>query len=109
MAEAEDGAKALQLIRRHQPQIAVLDLSMPEMNGLEVVARLQRGKTATRCILLTSHAEPANIARAMRNGARGYVSKDNVVRDLARAIKAVADGEAFISPELAPVPVCIAS
>ena len=103
LAEAETGAKAFQEIREKQPQVAILDVSMPEKNGVEVVTEVSRAKLQTRCILLTVHDDPEIAATAIRNGAAGYLLKNRTFRDLTLAIRTVAAGKTYFSSELMPM------
>lgn len=100
LAEAETGSRALQDIRDKKPLVAILDVSMPEKNGIEVVAEVTRAKLKTRCILLTVHNDPEIAASAIRNGAAGYLLKDRTFRELAQAIRTVAEGRKYFSSEL---------
>ncbi len=102
LAEVETGTEAFREIREKQPQVAILDVSMPEKNGVEVVAEVHRAKLKTRCILLTVHDDPEIAATAIRNGATGYLLKNRTFRDLAQAVRVVAAGRKYFSPELMP-------
>ncbi|MCI0487913.1 MAG: response regulator transcription factor [Blastocatellia bacterium] len=99
--EASDGREALKLISETVPDIAILDISMPGLNGLETLQEIKRRGLATKTVLLTMHSEPDAANRAIREGAQGYVLKDNAFEDLLYAIRAVASGGTFISPMLA--------
>lgn len=100
-SQAADGREALQLIAQIKPDVAILDVSMPGMSGLEVTQEVISRALPTRIILLTMHGEPEAVSRAMRAGAAGYVLKDNAFEDLVYAIKAVAAGGTFVSPSVA--------
>jgi len=102
LAEAETGTMAYQEILDKKPQVAILDVSMPEKNGIEVVTEVCRAKLKTRCILLTVHDDPEIAATAIRNGASGYLLKNRTFRDLTHAIMTVAAGKTYFSPELMP-------
>lgn len=101
LSEAADGREALRLIAEIKPDVAILDVSMPGLSGLEVTKEAIRQQLPTRIILLTMHGEPEAVSRALRAGARGYVLKDNAFEDLVYAIKAVAAGGTFVSPSVA--------
>lgn len=96
--EAADGHAALQLVQEIQPDVAVLDFSMPVMNGLEVVRELVRLAPKIRTILLTMHDEDAFVLEALRAGAGGYVLKAQAAADVVEAIRQVAAGAMYLSP-----------
>lgn len=100
-SQAADGREALRLMADTAPDVAILDVSMPGMSGLEVVREAVRRALPTRIILLTMHGEPDAVGNSLRSGAAGYVLKDNAFEDLVYAIKAVAAGGTFISPSIA--------
>ncbi|MDH4164454.1 MAG: response regulator transcription factor [Nitrospirota bacterium] len=100
LAEADNGQKALQDIRDLRPHVAVLDLSMPCMNGIEVVAEVRRNKLATRCILLTVHDDAEIAATAIQTGTAGYLLKNHTFQEINQAIRTVAGGRNYLSPEL---------
>jgi DNA-binding NarL/FixJ family response regulator len=101
VAEADDGRDALQLIATHQPDIAMLDISMPELNGLEVAERVAREFPDVRVIILSMHATSDYVLRAMRVGASGYLLKGARLAELELAITSVARGETYLSPAAA--------
>lgn len=101
--QASDGREALKLIAETIPDIAILDISMPDMGGLEALKEIKQRGLATRVVLLTMHSEPEAANRAIKAGALGYVLKDNAFEDLVYAIRSVASGGTFISPSLAAV------
>lgn len=101
VAEASDGAEALRLAHAERPQIAVLDIAMAELNGLEVAARIQAELPEIRVIILSMHATDSYVQQALRAGARGYLLKDAAPVELALAINAVARGETYLSPAIA--------
>jgi len=101
VAEADDGRAALQLIATHHPDIAMLDISMPELNGLEVAERVAREFPAVRVIILSMHATSDYVLRAMRVGASGYLLKGARLAELELAITSVARGETYLSPAAA--------
>jgi len=100
VGEAENGADALRLIRKHDPDILISDIEMPELTGLELASRLSRDKARTRVIIITTFARPGYIQRARSSGVKGYLLKDAPSVDLAAAVRAVANGgSAFITDE----------
>jgi len=100
VGEASDGETALQLIELHRPQVVVLDIDMPRMNGFDVVRELRRKKADVRIIFLTMHSEEEIFQTAMDLGVGGYVLKDSVMTDIVTGIRSIASGKPFISPAL---------
>ncbi|HEY3755496.1 MAG TPA: response regulator transcription factor [Opitutaceae bacterium] len=100
VGEAGDGPAGLVLIVEKNPEIAVLDLSLPEMSGLEIAEQVQRKALRTRLIILTMHKEEETFNRAMDLGVVGFVLKDNAVEDIANCVAAVARGEHYLSPSI---------
>ena len=99
--EAADGHEACKLARTLNPDIAVLDLSMPLLNGIDVARELRRLAPGTKAILLTMYSDRAYVLRALKAGAKGYVLKTQVTEDLVRAIREVALGEVYLSAGVA--------
>lgn len=99
-ADAGDGETALRLIEDLRPDIAVLDIDMPRMNGFEVAREMTRRRIATRVIFLTMHSSEETFQTAMDIGVQGYVLKDSAATDIVTGIKAVAAGHLFVSPAL---------
>ncbi len=100
VAETGDGREALRLIRERRPDIALLDISMPGMNGLEVAARVAQEHPATRVIIVSMHADDESVRRALVNGAAGYLLKNSDRSELELALNAVARGDTWLSPSL---------
>jgi two-component system response regulator NreC len=98
MAEASDGQDAVRLIESHHPDIAILDISMPTLNGIDAARGLSRSSPKTRVILLTQHEEEQYIHEALEAGVKGYVLKNQVANDLIQAIRQVCRGEFYLSP-----------
>jgi DNA-binding NarL/FixJ family response regulator len=94
-AVAHNGRDALAAIERHRPEVAVVDLHMPGMGGLDVVDRLGPG---TRALVLTSFGDQPNVLAAVERGAAGFVLKTCAPEELVTAVRAVAAGEAYLSP-----------
>jgi len=103
VGEAADGATALQRIRELKPQVAVLDLDMPQMNGLEVAKKVSDSKLPVSLVILTMYKEDRIFNEAINAGILGYVLKENAASDLLNCIHAVVAGEPFISPSLSSV------
>ncbi|GGP72962.1 response regulator [Saccharothrix coeruleofusca] len=101
VAEAEDGRTAVDLVLAHRPQVAVLDIRMPVLTGLEAAAELRRRDTGTAVMLLTTFADDANIARALGAGASGFVLKTGDPHEIIAGVRAVATGAAYLSPLVA--------
>lgn len=98
VAEAEDGERAVELTRSLRPDVAVLDLSMPRLNGIDAARALARDASPTRIILLTVHREEHYVLAALKAGIMGYVLKTQAAADLLQAIREVADGGFYLSP-----------
>lgn len=100
VAEAGDGETALALVEVHQPDVLVLDVDMPKMNGFAVVKELRNRKNNVAVVFLTMHGEEEIFHAALDLDVRGYVVKDSALNEIADGIKAVAAGRAFFSPSL---------
>lgn len=103
VAEAQDGREAVRLAVEHQPDVVILDVSMPEMNGIDAAAQIARKVAGANVLMLSMHADEGSIIRALRSGVRGYLLKDSADSDLIRAVQAVSAGESFFSPAVATV------
>jgi DNA-binding NarL/FixJ family response regulator len=104
--EAHDGRQAVELAREYQPQAVVMDLNMPELNGIEATRRILRDSPATRVIALTGHTDPRRVAEALSAGASGYVLKDGVAEELIGAIRSAVAGQVYLSPAVAGMVEC---
>ncbi len=100
VGEAKNGREALGLIETFKPDVAILDVDMPEMGGFELVRELRRQKIRIEIVFLTMHSEEEVFKTAMDLDASGYVLKDDATSDIVAAVKAVAAGRSFISPAL---------
>lgn len=103
VAEAADGQQAVKLVQEHKPEVAVLDLSMPLLNGLDAAREILKSSPRTKPMLLTMHTEDHYVLEALRVGVRGYVMKNHSGEDLVRAITQVARGEVYLSPGISEV------
>jgi DNA-binding NarL/FixJ family response regulator len=101
VAEATSGFQALEWLRRNEAALAIVDLSMPGMGGLELIARLKRDFPKLRVLVLSMHAEEQYALRAFQAGAHGYVTKDHAPAELVGAVEKVAAGGAYITSSLA--------
>lgn len=101
VGEASNGSEALKLIEQQQPDIAVLDIAMPELNGLEVAARVTKDWPGVRVLILSMHATAEYARRAIRAGAAGYLLKDSDAAEFKLAIHAIAAGDTYLSPPIA--------
>ena len=100
VAEAGEGREALDLIAKHRPDVALLDIGMPGLNGLEVAKRTPQASPRTRIIILSMHADPAYVKKALRVGAVGYLLKGASVVELPLALQAVMRGESYLTPKI---------
>jgi DNA-binding NarL/FixJ family response regulator len=103
VAEAADGLEALRLCEEHHPDLLILDVAMPKLNGIDVAARSQKMQPPPRAIMLSMHLDESYVMRAINAGARGYLLKDATDEDLLPAIRAVAAGKSFFSPAVSGV------
>lgn len=100
VAEANDGQEALRLIKGHQPDVALIDIVMPRLNGLEVAARVAKDFPNVRVIILSMYASEEYVWQALSAGAAGYLLKGAELAELALAIKAAHRGETYLSPPI---------
>ena len=100
VAETSDGREAVRLIRQLQPDIALIDISMPGLNGLDATALISRETPDTRVVILSMHTAETYVLEALRAGAAGYVVKDAAVDEMERALRAVQKGERWLSPSV---------
>jgi len=98
VAEAEDGRKAVALAASSNPDVAVLDVGMPNLNGIEAAKQITSRGGKTAVVILSMHRDESYILRALKAGARSYLLKDSAQSDLVAAIRAVAQGKPFFSP-----------
>lgn len=98
VGEVANGKEAVEAADRLKPDIAVMDVSMPELNGIEATRRMAGVSPGTRVLALSMHKDSAYVREILRAGARGYLLKDSGESDLLQAVRAVARGEGFLSP-----------
>lgn len=103
VAEAADGLEAIRLTEEHRPDLLILDIGMPKLNGIEVAARSQKLDRPPGVIILSMHADESYIIRALAAGARAYLLKDATDEDLLPAVRAVGAGKPFFSPTVTAV------
>jgi len=96
VGESSDGTEALALIREAQPDVALIDIEMPGMTGLDILREIRAENLETRCIVLTLYDDSVVYHKAVQNGARGYILKDSPPQDILRSIRCVARGELFL-------------
>jgi DNA-binding NarL/FixJ family response regulator len=101
VAEAGNGHDAVELARRHRPAVAVLDIRMPGMNGIEAAAEIRSAVPATSVIILTTFGEDDYILQALGGGATGFLIKSGEPEELIAGVRAVAEGAAYLSPKVA--------
>lgn len=101
VAEAGDGHEAVELARSHRPGVAVVDIRMPRLDGLAAAAEIRRAAPRTAVVILTTFSEDAYIARALGEGASGFLLKAGDPRELIAGVRAVAEGAAYLSPRVA--------
>jgi len=101
VGEAENGREAVRLAKKALPDVVLMDLAMPGMNGLEATRQILKNVPSTKVLVLTSYGEDDNVAQLMQAGATGYLVKQTAAADLLKAIRQVRDGKAFFSPGIA--------
>jgi len=102
VAEASDGREALKLAAMHAPNLAILDIAMPVLNGLETATRLRKAFPSIRILMLSMHTNEEYVHQAFRAGAVGYLLKKSAVAELEAAVRAVASGKTYLSKVLGP-------
>lgn len=100
VAEAADGREAVALAEQHQPDVVVLDLAMPVLNGIEAARQICGSGAQAAIVFLSMHADEGYVLKALKSGAKGYLLKDSAEQDLVHAVEAVSEGKAFFSPAI---------
>jgi len=100
VAEAADGNQAVQAAAAAKPDVVILDIAMPNLNGIEAAQRILAAAPAIAIVVLSMHADESYVLRALKAGAKGYLLKDSAEGDLIEAIKSVTQGKMFFSPEI---------
>jgi two-component system response regulator NreC len=103
VAEAGDGREAVRQAEELRPDVAILDVAMPTLNGIEATRQIARRAPNTRILVLSMYSDEAYVTQILRAGASGYLLKDSADVDLVQAVGAVADGKSFFSPAIARV------
>ncbi|HEX7088072.1 MAG TPA: response regulator transcription factor [Vicinamibacterales bacterium] len=98
--EAGNGLDGVALVKKVDPDVVVMDMSMPEMNGLHATMEMVKQRPSTKVLILSMYSDEQYVRNALDAGARGYILKNAIENDLVRAVKAVAAGERYLSPEL---------
>ncbi len=103
VGEANDGREAVVAAEQLKPDVAVMDIGMPNLNGIEACRRIRAASPDTEVVMLSMHSDEGYVLRALKAGARGYLLKDSAEADMARAIRAAAAGKSFFSPAVGKV------
>ena len=98
VAEASDGREAVELVSRHHPEVAVLDIGMPQLNGIEATKQIVSREPRTQVVILSMHSDEGYVLRALKAGARAYILKNSAEADLIQAVRTVSEGKSFFSP-----------
>jgi DNA-binding NarL/FixJ family response regulator len=100
VGEASDGREAIEVTDAQTPDVVVMDVAMPNLNGIEAARRITNSHPSTAVIILSMHSDESYVLRALNAGARGYLLKDSAESDLISAVRAVNEGKAFFSPAI---------
>jgi len=103
IGEADDGRQAVQLVESLKPDVVVMDIGMPNLNGIEAARQITASRPDTAVVILSMHADEGYVLRALKAGARAYLLKDSATTDLVQAIRAVVEGKSFFSPAVSKV------
>jgi DNA-binding NarL/FixJ family response regulator len=103
VGEADDGRQAVALAVSLKPDLLVMDIGMPNLNGIEAAHQITQANPATAIVILSMHSDESYVLRALKAGAKGYLLKDSAESDLIRAVHAVAGGKSFFSPAVSKV------
>jgi RNA polymerase sigma factor (sigma-70 family) len=101
IGEASDGREAVRICEQASPNVVVMDIAMPQLNGLDAAAQIVRHSPEIKVIILSMHADEDYLVRALNSGVKAYLLKDSAELDLVRAVRAVAQGGSFFSPAIA--------
>ena len=103
IAEAGDGREAVRLVEQYKPDVAIIDVAMPLLNGVEATRQITKRAPGTRVLVLSMHADEAYVTQILQSGATGYLLKDSADVDLLKAVSEAAQGRSFFSPAIARV------
>jgi two-component system, NarL family, response regulator NreC len=103
VGEAGTGLEAIKEYARLKPDVTVMDISMPEIGGIEATAEILKADPSAKIIVLSMHSNPAYVRKALDAGAKGYILKNAIELDLTRAVYAVAEGQSYLSPAISSV------
>lgn len=103
VGEAADGRETVELAREHSPDVVVMDIAMPNMNGIEATRRIVEKQPDTGVVILSMHHDESYVIRSLKAGARAYLLKDALKTELIAAIRAVAAGRSFFSPKISRI------
>ncbi|MHC4115524.1 MAG: response regulator [Planctomycetota bacterium] len=100
VAEAQDGRIAIELVEEFKPDVVIMDVSMPDLNGIQATRQIVKRFTNTRVIALSMHSDTQFVSEMLKNGASGYLQKDCAFEELSRAIRNVVAGKTYLSPSI---------
>lgn len=100
VAEASDGREVLRLVAEHQPQIVLMDIAMPNLNGLDATRQLTKSHPNVRVVILSIYSDEEHVYQALRAGASGYLLKGAATEELELALRSVAQGETYLAPQV---------
>jgi DNA-binding NarL/FixJ family response regulator len=100
IGEATNGEEAVELVKTKRPDVAILDISMPRLSGIDATREIAKSGSDTKVLILSMHANQSYVEEVLRAGASGYVLKDAAAADLMQAIEAVRNGDSFLSPSV---------
>jgi DNA-binding NarL/FixJ family response regulator len=103
VGEAEDGQEAVELVERLRPDVLIIDIAMPRLNGIQATGRVRALGLATQVVILSMYSRPTLVRQALCNGARGYLLKRSVTEELLLAVRAASRGEPYLSPEISGI------
>jgi DNA-binding NarL/FixJ family response regulator len=103
VGEAQDGLEAVELAERLAPDVLVMDIAMPRLNGIQAAERIRASQPATRVVILSMHSDRTLVKQALRNGALGYLLKRSVTEELLLAVQAASQGEFYLSPAISGI------